>query len=98
MHRCQLVSIKMASHLQLLNVINAFYIRAHHSLLATIQCNTYNFVYDTCLKSKMSTKKKRTFLTIEQRVAAIRLLEKGRSVISIAEEFGCGKTQIQVHK
>lgn len=44
----------------------------------------------------MSAKRPKVFLTLEQRVAAIKLLEQGRSAKSIALEFGCGRTQIQV--
>lgn len=42
--------------------------------------------------------KKKLFLTLEQGVAAIKLLEQGKSAQSIATQFGCGRTQIQVCK
>lgn len=42
------------------------------------------------------TTKKKVFLTLEQRVAAIRLLEQRKTAQAIATQFGCGSTQIQV--
>lgn len=41
-------------------------------------------------------KKKKIFLTLEQRVAAIKLLESGKSAKAVADQYGCGRTQIQV--
>ena len=38
----------------------------------------------------------RLYLTLEQRVAAVKLLDQGKSAQSIADQFGCGKTQILV--
>ena len=43
-----------------------------------------------------SSKHKKVFLILDQRVAAIKMLESGKSAQSIADEFGCGRTQIQV--
>ena len=45
----------------------------------------------------MSTKKKRVFLTLEQRVEALKMLEHGKTPQSVADHFGCGRTQIQVN-
>ena len=45
-----------------------------------------------------TTKKKKIYLSLEQRVAAIKLLESGKSAKVVAEQFGCGRTQIQVCK
>ena len=58
-------------------------------------CVTLKYVIELGC-GKMSAKKPKVFLTLEQRVAAIKLLEQGRSVKSIADEFGCGRTQIEV--
>ena len=44
----------------------------------------------------MSTKKRKVFLILEQRVAAVKLLDQGKSAQSVADQFGCGRTQIQV--
>jgi transposase len=45
-------------------------------------------------EKKSFTQKKRNFLTLEQRIAALKLLESGQSCRSVAEKFGVGKTQI----
>ena len=44
----------------------------------------------------MSTKSKRLYLTLEQRVAAVKMLDQGKYAQSVADHFGCGKTQILV--
>ena len=53
-------------------------------------------------KTKKATKKKKTTTTatkrkaleLTERIEVLKLLDNGRSVRSIAEEFGVGKTQI----
>ena len=44
----------------------------------------------------MSSTKKRKFLTLDERVAVIKQLESGKSSRKVAEQFGVGRTQIQV--
>ena len=44
----------------------------------------------------MSSTKKRKFLTLDERVAVIKLLESGKSSRKVAEQYGVGRTQIQV--
>ena len=44
----------------------------------------------------MSSTKKRKFLTLDERVAVIKQLESGKSLRKVAEQFGVGRTQIQV--
>jgi kinesin family protein 6/9 len=42
-----------------------------------------------------STKQKRKVLSLEEKVQAIILLDAGKPVYKVAEDFGVGKTQIQ---
>jgi len=45
----------------------------------------------------MSSKKKKIYLSLEQRVAAVKMLDQGRTAQFVADHFGCGRTQIQVN-
>ena len=44
--------------------------------------------------SSASRDRKRKILTLEQRLEVIKQLDSGKSCRKVAEDFGCGKTQI----